>query len=780
MIKTDLPVILLRGIVLLPNNDIRLEFDSDISKNIIDVSELFHDNNILVVSQNDPLEEVPNIKELPKIGVMAKISHKMELPNGKTRIIITGIKRAKIYEYLNLNKSSEVLEAIASEIEDERIDIKEERALTRKLYREVENYIKTVPYMSNSILSLILNVSSLSKMTDMIIPNLPIDISRMHLYLKEISSYKRLQMILEDIYSEKEMFAIEKKLDVKIREELDNTQKEYMLREKIKLIKKELGETSVKEDQVDSLQEKIETLKAPDKIKDRLKKELKKLDSLNQMSPEISIVETYINWLLELPWSLKTKDNDNLTTVKNILDKSHYGLDKVKNRIIEYLAVKQMTNSLRSPIICLVGPPGVGKTSLAFSIASAINRNFVKISVGGVNDEAEIMGHRRTYLGANPGRIIQGMKKAKSINPVFLIDEIDKMTKDIKGDPASALLEVLDPEQNKYFSDNYIEEEYDLSKVMFVATANYIEDIPEALKDRLEVIELSGYTEFEKLDIAKRHLIPKIIKEHGLKNENVEFDDDVILFVIRHYTKEAGVRELERLLASIVRKVVMNIINKNDNNIIVKITKNNIDAYLGKKKYSFNNNDNSYQIGVVNGLAYTSYGGDTLPIEVSFYKGKGNLVLTGSLGDVMKESAQIALSYIKSNCEQFEINYEDLINNDIHIHVPDGAIPKDGPSAGITLTTALISAFAKLKVPKKIAMTGEITLRGNILPIGGLKEKSIGAYRNGITTIFIPKDNLRDLDEIPKEIKEKIKYIPVINYKDVYKKINEMNIQNNH
>lgn len=774
MIKTDLPVILLRGIVLLPNNDIRLEFDSDVSKNIIDVSELFHDNNILVVSQNNPLEEVPNIKELPKIGVMAKISHKMELPNGKTRIIITGIKRARIYEYLNLNKPSEVLEAIASEIEDERIDIKEERALTRKLYREVEDYIKTVPYMSNSILSLILNVSSLSKMTDMIIPNLPIDISRMHIYLKEISSYKRLQMILEDIYSEKEMFAIEKKLDVKIREELDNTQKEYMLREKIKLIKKELGETSVKEDQVDSLQEKIETLKAPEKIKDRLKKELQKLNSLNQMSPEISIVETYINWLLELPWSLETKDNNNLNTVKNILDKSHYGLDKVKNRIIEYLAVKQMTNSLRSPIICLVGPPGVGKTSLAFSIASAINRNFVKMSVGGVNDEAEIMGHRRTYLGANPGRIIQGMKKAKSINPVFLIDEIDKMTKDIKGDPASALLEVLDPEQNKYFSDNYIEEEYDLSKVMFVATANYIEDIPEALKDRLEVIELSGYTEFEKLDIAKKHLIPKIIKDHGLRNENIEFDDDVLLFIIRHYTKEAGVRELERLLASVVRKVVMNIINKNDNDIKTLITKNNIDAYLGKKKYSFNNNDNSYQIGVVNGLAYTSYGGDTLPIEVSFYKGKGNLVLTGSLGDVMKESAQIALSYIKSNYEHFEINYEDLINNDIHIHVPDGAVPKDGPSAGITLTTALISAFSKLRVPKKIAMTGEITLRGSILPIGGLKEKSIGAYRNGITTIFIPKDNLRDLDEIPKEIKDKIKYIPVINYKDVYKKIKEL------
>lgn len=774
MIKTDLPVILLRGIILLPNNDIRLEFDNDISKNIIDIAELFHDNNILVVSQSDPLEESPNVKELPKIGVIAKISHKMELPNGKTRIIITGIKRAKIYEYLNLNKTSEVLEAIAGEIDDEQIDVKEEKVLTRKLYRELEKYIKTVPYTSNSVLSQIIDITNLSKITDIVVPNLPIDLDRMQRYMKETSSYKRLQMILEDIYSDEEMFAIEKKLDVQIREELDNTQKEYMLREKIKLIKQELGEASVKEEEVDSLKEKIEKLDAPISIKNRLKKELSRLESLSQTSPEINIVENYINWLLDLPWSEETIDNDDLNAVKLNLDKSHYGLEKVKNRIIEYLAVKQMTNSLRGPIICLVGPPGVGKTSLAFSIASAINRNFVKISVGGINDEAEIKGHRRTYLGANPGRIIQGMKKAKSINPLFLIDEIDKMTKDIKGDPASTLLEVLDPEQNKYFSDNFIEEDYNLSKVMFIATANYIENIPEPLKDRMEIIELSGYTEFEKLDIAKKHLIPKSIKEHGLKESNIEFDDDVLLFIIRYYTKEAGVRELERLIASVIRKVVMNVIKKNDKELTTKITKNNIDAYLGKKKYYFNSNENSYQIGVVNGLAYTSYGGDTLPIEVSFYKGKGNLVLTGSLGDVMKESAQIALSYIKCNYEHFNINYDDLINNDIHIHVPDGAVPKDGPSAGITLTTALISAFSKLKVPKKIAMTGEITLRGTILPIGGLKEKSIGAYRNGVKYIFIPKENMRDLEEIPKEIKEAITYIPVNNYKEVYKKINDI------
>lgn len=773
MIKTDLPVILLRGIVLLPNNDIRLEFDNDVSKSIIDVAELFHDNNILVVSQNDPLEETPEVKELPKIGVMAKISRRMELPNGKTRIIVKGIKRAKIYEYLNLNKTSEILEAIASEIIDEEIEEKEEKALIRKLYREMENYIKTVPYMSNSVLSLIININDLSKMTDIIIPNLPIDLDRLQEYLKEQSAEARAQMILEDIYNEQEMFSIEKKLDVKIREELDNTQRDYMLREKIKLLKKELGDSSIKEDEIDDLRDRINNLKAPRQIQDRLMHELKKYESLNQMSPEISIVGNYIDWLLELPWNEETKDNENLNTVKNILDKSHYGIEKVKSRIIEYLAVKQLTKNLRGPIICLVGPPGVGKTSLAFSIAEAVARNFVKISVGGINDEAEIMGHRRTYLGANPGRIIQAMKKSKSINPVFLIDEIDKMTKDIKGDPASALLEVLDPEQNKYFSDNYIEEEYDLSNVMFITTANYIENIPEPLKDRLEIIELSGYTEFEKLDIAKKHLIPKIVKEHGLKRSNIEFDDDVLLFVIRYYTKEAGVRELERLFASIIRKAVMKIVKTNDHELVVKINKNNIDSYLGKKKYHFNSNEKNYQIGVVNGLAYTSYGGDTLPIEVNYFKGKGNLVLTGSLGDVMKESAQIALSFIKANCSNFEIKYDDLVNNDIHIHVPDGAVPKDGPSAGITLTTAIISAFSNLKIKNNVAMTGEITLKGTVLPIGGLKEKSIGAYRNGITKIFIPSQNLRDLDEIPQEIKDKITYIPISHYKQLYQKITE-------
>ena len=773
MIKTNLPVILLRGIVLLPNNDIRLEFDNDISKNIIDVAELFHDNDILVVSQTDPLEEVPEVNELPKIGVISKITHKMELPNGKTRVVISGKARADVYEYLNLNKSTEVLESIVAQSDKAQIDPKEESILVRKLHREMEDYIKSIPYMSNSVLALITNVTDLCKMTDIIAPHLPIDAYRMQAYLRTNDCTVRARMILEDIYKEKEMYNIEKDLEFKVRKEIDNNQKEYLLREKIKVIKEELGDAAVKDDEVDKVKNRIIELDAPEKIKERLNIELKRYESLSQASPEINVVRNYIDWLLDLPWNEKTIDNNDLKIVRDKLDASHYGLDKVKTRIIEFLAVKQMSNNLRSPIICLVGPPGVGKTSLAFSIADAINRKFVKMSVGGVNDEAEIVGHRRTYLGASPGRIIQSLKKAKSSNPVFLIDEIDKMTKDFKGDPASCLLEVLDPEQNKFFSDNYIEEEYNLSNVMFIATANYIDDIPEALKDRLEIVQLSGYTEFEKLDIAKKHLIPKICMEHGIPTNKVSFNDNILLNVIRNYTKEAGVRELERQISSIIRKIVTEIIVDKKDNQQYNINNKNITQYLGNQKYHFNEMHLGSKVGVVNGLAYTYFGGDTLPIEVNYYKGNGNLVLTGSLGDVMKESAHIALSYIKSNYKYFNIDYDKLVKNDIHIHVPEGAIPKDGPSAGITLATALVSAFTGRKVPATLAMTGEITLRGNVLPIGGLKEKSIGAHRNGIKRIIIPYGNINDLEDIPTEIRNTIKYIPVKTYKDVIKAINE-------
>ena len=768
MIKTNLPVIILKGLVLLPNNEVRIELDDDVTRNIIDVSELFHDNNILVISQTDPLEEDPDIKDLPKVGVVAKIVHKLELPNGRLRVIINGEKRALVHEYLDLNRTSEVLESIVSEDLDEKYDRKEEEIIVNKIKRELEDFVKEVPYISNSILSVTKSVKKVNKLTDLIAPILDVDLLRLQKYLEEMNPKIRATMILEDIYKSKEMLKLERKIDNKVKKTLDKSQKDFILRERIKVIKEELGEVNSKDDEVSKLYKKLEKLSASDSVKNKIKEEINKYELIPSMSPELGIIRSYIDWMLNIPWNNFTKDNDNLSDVRKKLNGSHYGLDKVKTRIIEYLAVKKMTNNLKSPILCLVGPPGVGKTSLASSIAKAIDRNFVKMSVGGVHDESEIMGHRRTYMGAMPGRIIQSMKKAGSSNPLFLIDEIDKMTKDIKGDPASALLSVLDPEQNMHFSDNYVEEEFDLSNVMFVATANSLEDIPIPLRDRLEIIDLSGYTEYEKMDIATKHLIPKICVNHGIKENTIKFDNNAILAIIRSYTREAGVRELERVIASIIRKIITTHIEHDveiDNKIIAK---DDLELYLGKEKYKYNKNYNN-SIGVVNGLAYTNYGGDVLPIEVNYYPGDGKLVLTGNLGDIMKESATIALSYIKANYKEFGIDYNLIVKNDIHIHVPDGAVPKDGPSAGIALTTSLISAFKNVRVNSKLALTGEITLRGNVLPIGGLKEKSIGAHRNGIRKIIIPKSNYNDLDEIPKEIKKDIDYIMVNNYKDIFK-----------
>jgi ATP-dependent Lon protease len=768
--KTDLPVILLKGIVLLPSNDLKLEIDGNVSHNIIDVAEMFHDDKVLVVSQVDPLEETPGINDLPKIGVIARISKKIDLPNGKIRLSLNAISRARVYEYLNDNKSDGILEAIVSELKPVEPNEEENELLVKKLCNDVENYAKKVPYISNSFFNEMFSSNDLAKVTDIIAPNLGVGLDRLREYLNEVSSTRRMEMILKDIYKELEMVNIEREFDMKVRFQMDQTQREYILREKLKNIKQELGDISAKDEEIDTLREKLDNLDLPKIIYDKIEKEIKKYEMLTINSPELSLTRTYIEWMLDLPWGVYTEDNENLKDVKKKLDESHYGIEDVKTRIIEYLAVKKMTNSLRGPIICLVGPPGVGKTSLVSSIAKAINRNFVKVAVGGVHDESEIRGHRRTYLGANPGRIITAIKKAKSSNPVFLIDEIDKMTADIKGDPASALLEVLDPEQNKFYSDNFIEEDYDLSKVMFIVTANYIEKIPEALKDRLEIVELSGYTEYEKVDIAKKHLIPKICEEHGINESNIIFDDDSLTHIIRYYTKEAGVRELERQLSKIIRKIITSIVTTNIKVSKLNITEDNLIKYLGKEKYS-SGILSEYQIGVVNGLAYTSFGGDTLPIEVNYYKGTGKLELTGSLGNVMKESAIIALSYIKSNCDKFDIDYDTLCNSDIHIHVPEGATPKDGPSAGVTLTTSLINAFTNLKVDSTIAMTGEITLRGTILPIGGLKEKSIGANRKGINTVFVPEGNINDIENLPKEIKENISFIPVKDYIQIYNHI---------
>ncbi|CCY45163.1 lon protease [Clostridium sp. CAG:1193] len=770
MVKTNLPVILLRGAVLLPYCEFRLELNNDIDKHILKLSEDFHDKHILIVSPSNPLEEVIDIDSLPKIGTVAKINMKMELGN-ITRIMLEGVNRVKVEEYVNYGENDSVLNAVITSTTQFAMSPLDETALIRKLNRRVETYVSKVPNISNGILSQISNVNSISKISDIVANYLPIEFERKLEYLNTINPYKRVIMLFEDIKTEEEIVELDKKIDLKLKEALDNSQKEYVLREKIRLIKEELGDINLKENDVEILKDKISKLKCNSKVKDKLYSELKKYEMMNSNSPEVSVVRNYIDLMLSLPWNTLSKENKNLRLVKERLDNTHYGLDNVKERIIEFLAVKELSNDLKTPIICLVGPPGVGKTTLARSIAESIDRKFVKISVGGVNDEAEIIGHRRTYIGSSPGKIISAMKKCKVNNPVFLIDEIDKMTKDVKGDPASTLLEVLDPEQNKYFTDSYVEEEYDLSHVMFILTANYLYQIPEALRDRLEIIEINGYTEYEKLDIAKKHLITRLLKEHGLDDKNVSISDNALMMIIRNYTKEAGVRELERCISKIFRKIAKEIVVNDASIKKYKITEKNLIEYLGKKKFLYEELDKNDESGIANGLAYTEYGGVLLPIEVTYYKGKGALILTGSLGNVMKESAEIALSYIKSHYDEFGINYKLLTDSDIHIHVPEGAVPKDGPSAGITLTSALISAFTNKPIDKSIGMTGEITLRGTVLPIGGLKEKTMGAHRSGIKKILIPSKNECDLEEIPSEIKKDIKFVLVNNYEDVYKEI---------
>lgn len=765
MKKKNLPVIILKGLHLLPCNDLRVEFESEKDNNIIEESLLFHDGHVLVITKID-IEENIIIDTLPSVGIVAKISHKIVLPNGKIRVTLNGLYKANVVKYLDVDKKNGVVESIISKPEETKIDNKEERIYVHKLKREVNKYIEALPYASNSILSTVDNTDSLYELTNIIPPYLQLSPKRYSEYMYETNETILVQMILDDIYNEIETFNLENEIDSKVKKTIDENQKTYLLREKIKAIKEELGDTSIKDDDVEVLRQKITNLKAREKVKDKLYTELARYESLTIASPEISIIRGYIDTLLSLPWDNYTLDNDDLFDVRKVLDESHSGLDEVKMRIIEFLAVRQMTNSLRSPIICLVGPPGVGKTSLAFSIARAMHRNFVKISVGGVTDEAELVGHRRTYLGANPGRIIQSLKKAKSSNPVFLIDEIDKMAKSYKGDPASVLLEILDPEQNHLFSDNYIEEEYDLSKVLFITTANYIEDIPEALKDRLEVVELSGYTEYEKLDIAKKYLLPKICREHGVNKDGIVIKDNVLKQIIECYTKESGVRELERQLATIVRKIVTSIASSRIimNKYVVDLKK--LESFLGKPKF-IDKNESISGVGVVNGLAYTKYGGDVLHIEVGYFKGDGKLILSGSVGEVMRESALVALDYIKANSSKFGIDYNLLTENDIHIHVPALAIKKEGPSAGIALTTAIISAFTKKKIKKDVAFTGEITLLGHILKIGGLKEKSIGALHSGIKKIFIPFENQSDIDEFPDELKNKIEFIAVKDYTEV-------------
>lgn len=760
--SNDLLVLIINDMVILPGNEVRVEYSNIYDENINNIVNNASTGEVLIVN---PIEEdKDDITNLPKYGVLGKIKFKMNIPNGKTRIVVEGLYRVEIYNYKLLDTIYQASYKQVSFTYDE----EEDPVYYKLLINTLDKYVKVSPAMGNAIMSQIPTAPSLDQLTDLIVSFLDIDYRFKKEYICITEPLERAKLLLRDMHEQMKLEQLERKIEEEVDKELNETQKEYFLNEKIKQIQKELGETSTKDMEISNFKKKLSKLKCPKNIKEKINREISRLESMHSNSPELGMVREYIDWMINLPWQVFTKDKINLKEVKETMDNTHYALNDAKERIIKYLAIKQNNPDSKSPIICLVGPPGVGKTSLALSIAKALNRKSVKMSVGGINDEAEIFGHRRTYIGSNPGRIIEGLRKAGTSNPVFIIDELDKMTKDYKGDPASALLEVLDKEQNDRFKDHYIEEEYDLSKVMFIATANYREQIPYELQDRLEIIELSSYTEYEKYDIAVKYLIPKALDNSGLTQLNIEITDESIMKMIRNYTKEAGVRELERVIDRILRKAVKEILL--ENKTFIKVDDKILEKYLGIEKYNYTKNEDT-QIGVVNGMAYTSYGGDILPIEVTMYKGKGNLILTGSLGEVMKESCKIAISYVKTILKEIGVEENQLEENDIHIHAPEGAVPKDGPSAGIALTSAIISMLKKQAVSNTISMTGEITLTGRVLPIGGLKEKSIGAHRAGIKKVFIPKENEKDLTEVPEEIKNNLEYILVENYKEVYEKL---------
>ncbi len=759
--ELNIPVIATRGVVIFPQQDILIEVGREKSMNAIEESQNYFNNQVFVVSQKDIMVDEPHEEDLYTVGTIATL-RRVKSKDGFLRVTFGGLQRAKV---LHLSEDSRMLFAKVIPLDDVRQDSMEELALMRKISRELESLAAhNVNFPSEIITQLIKGVNA-SQLTDQFGQFFPIPFNKKQALLEETDVNERLMMILEELNNERQLSNIENVINEKVKERVEDSQREYYLREKLRAIREELGDVSSSGDDAQDLREQIENNPYPENIRAKALEELKRYETLPQASGESGVIRNYLDWLLNVPWWQETKDVEDLKAVRKVLDDDHYGLEKVKDRIMEYLAVKTITNSLKAPILCLVGPPGVGKTSLGKSIANALNREFVKASLGGVRDEAEIRGHRRTYLGSMPGRIIQGMKRATVLNPVFLLDELDKMASDYKGDPSSAMLEVLDPEQNSMFSDHYLEEPYDLSKVMFIATANYLEDIPAPLRDRLEIIQLTSYTEEEKLQIARKHLIPKQVETNGLQMNQIKISDKVLQYIIRHYTREAGVRQLERTIASLCRKSVLILLTQDQKS--VTISKNRVNEMLGKEIFEYGVKETANQVGVVTGLAYTSFGGDILPIEVTLFEGKGKLILTGQLGDVMKESAEIAIGYIKSNAKAFNIEPKFFESHDIHVHVPEGAVPKDGPSAGITLTTALVSALTDRQVLSNVAMTGEVTLRGNVLPIGGLKEKSLAAHRVGINTIVIPKKNVKDMDELPETVKKDITFIPVENVTQV-------------
>ncbi|MFD1850132.1 endopeptidase La [Oceanobacillus bengalensis] len=759
----QVPLLPLRGILVFPTMVLHLDVGRDKSVAALEKA-MMDDQTIFLAAQKKVSLDEPEPNDIYKIGTLAKVNQMLKLPNGTIRVLVEGLYRGEIQRFVD---SEEEFIVEIEEMEDIHGETHVEEALMRSLLSQFEQYLKLSRKVTQESLATVSDIEEPGRLADIIASHLSLKVKEKQDILEIQAVTERMKKLVQLISNEQKVLDLEKKIGQRVKTSMEKTQKEYYLREQLKAIQKELGEKEGKTGETEQLREKIKESNMPENVMKVALKEVGRYEKVPQSSAESSIIRNYLDWLLALPWTEKTKDTIDIKYAEDILNTEHYGLDKVKERILEYLAVQKLTNSLKGPILCLVGPPGVGKTSLARSIATSVNRKFVRVSLGGVRDEAEIRGHRRTYVGAMPGRIIQGMKKAETTNPVFLLDEIDKMSNDFRGDPSAAMLEVLDPEQNSNFSDHFIEEPYDLSKVLFVATANNVNTIPGPLLDRMELISLSGYTEIEKLHIAKDHLLPKQLKENGLTKSKLQIRDDALLKLIRMYTREAGVRGLERQLAKLCRKTAKIIISEEKKRVIV--TDKSLEELLGKPIFRFGLMEKEDQVGAATGLAYTTVGGDILTIEVSHYPGKGKLTLTGKLGEVMQESAQAAFSYIRSRAEELQIDPDFYEKYDIHIHVPEGATPKDGPSAGITMATALVSALSGRAVKRDVGMTGEITLRGKVLPIGGLKEKSLGAHRAGLKTIIIPIDNQKDIENIPESVHEDLTFIPVGHLDEVLK-----------
>ena len=760
-----LPVMLLKELIILPHEEIKIDLSNDLSKKVFRLASIHHNGDMLIVCPKDRLEEAPDIKDLPNIGVIARIKSSFQLPNGATRIVVTGLNRVKVVNYRTFTDDNDILMANVITIDNKKNDIVEETALKRKLLRVLSDYIAASSDVSNSILSSIKNYTSLNDITDSIVSFIQLPFEKKLAYMMETNSLVRAKKLIYDLSIELEVINLDQKLDSELQISMEETQKEYILREKIKHIKKELGEND--ENEISEIYlEKLNSLKLSSKTRKKILNEIKRLENLKENNPEYSVVRNYLDTVLNLPWNTSSKDIDDIDKVRENLDKTHYGLEKAKERIIEYIAIKKRNPDIKSPIICLAGPPGVGKTTFAINVAKSLNREFYKISVGGLNDTNELMGDRRTYLGSNMGRIMQGIRKCNVNNPVILIDEVDKMVKNTLGDPASCLLEILDSSQNTMFIDNYVEEEFDLSKVMFILTCNDASLIPEVLYDRLEIIEITSYTELEKLNIAKKYLLPSIFDDYKVGLKDIKISDNLILDIISKYTKESGLRELKRCLSSLIRKII---ISNKSKELKVTIKLSDLKKYLGNPKYIKNDLENQIiPNGLVNALAYTSLGGVVMKIECSMFEGKGEVITTGLLGEVINESVEVAISYLRSNRHTFKLNDYYFMERTIHLHFLEASIPKDGPSAGIAITTCILSLLLEKSIDKHIAMTGEISLKGDILPVGGIREKIIGAYSSDIKEIFIPYGNLNDIDDIPDYIKDNIIIKPVKNYYEIF------------